>query len=83
MGRYVFPDGELIEVGSVVTELQRTGLEVRHVESLREHYALTLRAWLANLEANWDEAVELVGRAPGPHLAPLPGRLARSTSRTG
>jgi cyclopropane-fatty-acyl-phospholipid synthase len=28
---------------------------------LREHYALTLRAWVANLEANWDEAVRLVG----------------------
>jgi cyclopropane-fatty-acyl-phospholipid synthase len=61
MGRYVFPDGELIEVGSVVTELQRSGLEVRHVESLREHYALTLRAWLANLEEHWDRAVEIVG----------------------
>ncbi|MGZ4758079.1 MAG: class I SAM-dependent methyltransferase [Acidimicrobiales bacterium] len=61
MGRYVFPDGELIEVGAVVTALQQTGLEVRHVESLREHYALTLRSWLANLEDNWDRAVELVG----------------------
>ena len=44
--RYVFPDGELHEVGSVVTAIQRTGFEVRHVESLREHYALTLRAWV-------------------------------------
>jgi cyclopropane-fatty-acyl-phospholipid synthase len=61
MGRYVFPDGELIEVGSVVTELQSLGFEARHVEDLREHYALTLRAWLANLEAHWDEAVALVG----------------------
>jgi len=62
MARYVFPDGELIEVGSVVTELQSVGFEARHVEDLREHYALTLRAWVANLEANWDEAVRLVGR---------------------
>jgi cyclopropane-fatty-acyl-phospholipid synthase len=62
MARYVFPDGELIEVGSVVTELQSIGFEARHVEDLREHYALTLRAWVANLEANWDEAVRLVGR---------------------
>jgi cyclopropane-fatty-acyl-phospholipid synthase len=61
MGRYVFPDGELIEVGSTITELQGVGLEVRHAESLREHYALTLRAWLANLESRWDEAVRLVG----------------------
>jgi len=61
MGRYVFPDGELIEVGAVVTAMQQNGLEVRHVESLREHYALTLRSWLANLEHDWDRAVELVG----------------------
>ncbi len=59
--RYVFPDGELHEVGTVVTAMQQQGLEVRHLESLREHYALTLRHWVANLEANWDAAVDLVG----------------------
>ncbi len=37
--RYVFPDGELHEVGLVVSAIQRAGLEARHVESLREHYA--------------------------------------------
>jgi len=61
MDRYVFPDGELFEVGSVVTHLQAAGLEARHVESLRPHYALTLRHWVANLEAHWDEAVAMVG----------------------
>jgi cyclopropane-fatty-acyl-phospholipid synthase len=57
----VFPDGELLEVGTVVTAMQDLGFEVRDVESLREHYARTLRAWVANLEAGWDRAVELVG----------------------
>jgi cyclopropane-fatty-acyl-phospholipid synthase len=61
--RYVFPDGELHEVGSVVSQIQRSGFEVRHVESLREHYALTLRAWVGNLERSWDEAVAEVGIA--------------------
>jgi cyclopropane-fatty-acyl-phospholipid synthase len=60
---YVFPDGELHEVGSVVSAIQERGFEVRHAESLREHYPLTLRAWLANLEARWDDAVALVGDA--------------------
>jgi len=59
--RYVFPDGELHEVGAVVSTMQATGFEVRHLESLREHYARTLRAWVANLEANWDQAVSEVG----------------------
>jgi cyclopropane-fatty-acyl-phospholipid synthase len=61
--RYVFPDGELHEVGSVVSAIQRSGFEVRHVEGLREHYALTLRAWIANLERHWDEAVAEAGLA--------------------
>jgi cyclopropane-fatty-acyl-phospholipid synthase len=61
--RYVFPDGELHEVGRVVSIMQEAGFEVHHVESLREHYALTLRHWVANLEANWEEAAELVGVA--------------------
>jgi cyclopropane-fatty-acyl-phospholipid synthase len=61
--RYVFPDGELHEVGAVVTAMQSQGFEVRDVESLREHYARTLRQWIANLEAHWDEAVDLAGAA--------------------
>lgn len=59
--RYVFPDGELHEVGSVVTRVQRAGFEARNAEGLREHYAQTLRHWVANLEAHWDDAVRLVG----------------------
>lgn len=59
--RYVFPDGELHEIGAVVTSIQEAGFEVRHVEGLREHYALTLRRWVANLEARWDDAVAEVG----------------------
>ena len=59
--RYVFPDGELHEVGSVVSAMQRRGFEARHLESLREHYALTLRAWVRNLEAEWDRAVSIAG----------------------
>ena len=61
IGRYVFPDAALLEVGTVVSAMQDEGLEVRDVQSLREHYARTLRAWVANLEAGWDEAQRLAG----------------------
>lgn len=57
IGRYVFPDGELIDVGRLVLEMEAAGFEVRDAESLREHYATTLKHWVANLEAHWDEAV--------------------------
>ncbi len=60
-GRYVFPDGELIDVGQVALAMEAAGFEVRDVESLREHYARTLRHWVANLEQRWDDAVRLVG----------------------
>ncbi|MGW1726323.1 class I SAM-dependent methyltransferase [Streptomyces sp. NPDC002306] len=58
---YVFPDGELAPLGTTVTQLERAGFEVRDVESIREHYALTLRRWVANLEADWDRAARLTG----------------------
>ena len=68
--RYVFPDGELHEVGVVASRMQAAGFEVRHLESLREHYALTLRHWVANLEAGWADAVSETspGRARVWHL---------------
>lgn len=59
--RYVFPDGQLHEIGRVTTAVQNAGFEVRHVEGLREHYALTLRAWVSNLEERYDQAVTQVG----------------------
>ncbi len=59
--RYVFPDGELTGSGRIITEIQNVGLEVRHEENLREHYALTLKGWCENLEANWDACVAEVG----------------------
>jgi len=61
INRYVFPDGELVPVGRLIVEMEDVGLEVRHEENLREHYALTLAAWSANLEDHWDEAVAEVG----------------------
>ncbi|MEU6976185.1 cyclopropane-fatty-acyl-phospholipid synthase family protein [Streptomyces sp. NPDC046371] len=62
---YVFPDGELAPMGRTLTTLEDAGFEVRDVEAIREHYALTLRSWVANLEAGWDRAVRLTspGRA--------------------
>jgi cyclopropane-fatty-acyl-phospholipid synthase len=59
--RYVFPDGELEGAGRIISAMQDNGLEVRHDENLREHYAKTLHGWCDNLNAHWDEAVKEVG----------------------
>ncbi|GAA3010531.1 class I SAM-dependent methyltransferase [Streptosporangium longisporum] len=63
INRYVFPDGELESVGYLARQIEDTGLEIRHEENLREHYAQTLRFWCANLDEHWDEAVREVGEA--------------------
>ena len=59
--RYVFPDGELTGSGRIIMAMQDTGFDVRHSENIREHYALTLRDWCANLRQNWDACVDEVG----------------------
>ncbi|WP_017612527.1 SAM-dependent methyltransferase [Nocardiopsis salina] len=61
INRYVFPDGELEGAGEIQVAMNDAGFEIRHQENLREHYALTLRHWGANLEQHWDEAVAEVG----------------------
>ncbi|MFD4791947.1 class I SAM-dependent methyltransferase [Streptomyces anulatus] len=62
---YVFPDGELAPLGRTLATLEEAGFEARDVEALREHYALTLRRWVANLEQHWERAVRATspGRA--------------------
>ncbi|MFE9572080.1 class I SAM-dependent methyltransferase [Streptomyces sp. NPDC006692] len=62
---YVFPDGELAPLGRTLATLEDAGFEARDVEPIREHYALTLRHWVANLESDWARAVRCTspGRA--------------------
>ncbi|MDX3851396.1 cyclopropane-fatty-acyl-phospholipid synthase family protein [Streptomyces sp. AK02-01A] len=60
---YVFPDGELAPLGRTLATLEEAGFEARDVESIREHYALTLRHWVSNLEKHWARAVR--GTSPG------------------
>ncbi len=59
--RYVFPDGDLTAIGDMLAIAERAGFEVRDVENLREHYARTLRAWVANLEKNAQCAIAEAG----------------------
>jgi cyclopropane-fatty-acyl-phospholipid synthase len=61
INRYVFPDGELEGPGYLLSLIHDSGFEVRHEENLREHYAMTLAGWCANLDEHWDEAVGEVG----------------------
>ena len=59
--RYVFPDGELIGSGTIVTAVEDSGLEVQHHENIRVHYAKTLAGWCRNLRDNWEACVAEVG----------------------
>lgn len=59
--RYVFPDGELVPLDEAVRDAEGAGLETRDVETLRDHYALTLRQWVRRLESARSAAEKLVG----------------------
>lgn len=61
--RYIFPDGEWVPVSEANLIAETAGFEVRDVENLREHYALTLRNWVRRLEERHSEAAQLVGEA--------------------
>lgn len=57
---YVFPDGELTPISISLQAAEKSGFEVRDVENLREHYALTLRQWVKRLETNHEKALQFV-----------------------
>jgi cyclopropane-fatty-acyl-phospholipid synthase len=57
----VFPDTELVSLSELASAAERAGWELRDVENLREHYARTLRHWIARMDENREEAEALVG----------------------
>jgi cyclopropane-fatty-acyl-phospholipid synthase len=59
--KYVFPHGELPHLSLVIREMGAAGLEVMDCETLRLHYAKTLRQWSDRLEANLDKAKAFAG----------------------
>jgi cyclopropane-fatty-acyl-phospholipid synthase len=63
LSRYVFPDGELVPINTTLYYAEEAGFEVRDVESLREHYALTLRHWARRLDQYRDQAMRAVDEA--------------------
>src|SRR5262249_20653485 len=56
--KYVFPNGELQTILHVLASAAKVGFEIRDVESLREHYILTLEHWVRRLEANHEEVLK-------------------------
>jgi cyclopropane-fatty-acyl-phospholipid synthase len=60
---YVFPDGELVPISTTLRAAEMSGFEVRDLESLREHYPLTLGHWVRRLEAHSDEARRITDEA--------------------
>jgi len=61
IGKYVFPHGELPHLSLVIREMGAAGLEVMDSETLRLHYARTLRQWSERLEANLEQGRAFVG----------------------
>ena len=63
INRYIFPDGQLDTVSNVSREMERAKFEIADCESLRAHYALTLRQWVARLEQQHSAILETVNES--------------------
>jgi len=61
INRYIFPDGELIQLTLMLREAEKARWEVVDVDNWRPHYALTLRRWADNLAKAKTDAVQLIG----------------------
>jgi cyclopropane-fatty-acyl-phospholipid synthase len=61
MTAYVMPDGPLPPIGVVVSAVEDAGMEVRLLESWREHYPRTLQAWLRRVDERLAAAIAVVG----------------------
>jgi cyclopropane-fatty-acyl-phospholipid synthase len=61
--RYVFPDGELVTLTQALAAAESAGFEVRDVENLREHYELTLRHWVEQLQRNAEAILKCVSQS--------------------
>ena len=59
--QYVFPDGDSQPIAHVLEVAAAANFETRDVESLREHYALTLKNWLQRYEAHEAEILDMLG----------------------
>lgn len=59
--KYIFPGGELVDIGHSIAAMEQEGFEVLDVESWRWHYAMTTQHWHDRLYARRSEAEALVG----------------------
>jgi cyclopropane-fatty-acyl-phospholipid synthase len=59
--KYIFPGGELDDIGHTVSAMEQAGFEVHDVEAWRWHYAHTTRLWCERLERNRAKAEAIAG----------------------
>lgn len=59
--KYIFPGGELDDIGNTIAEIEKAKMEVHDVEAWRRHYARTTRIWCERLTARRAEAEAMVG----------------------
>ena len=63
MQKYIFPGGELDDVGHSIAAMEQAGFEVHDVEGWRMHYARTCELWCERLTAEKERAIGSVGEA--------------------
>jgi cyclopropane-fatty-acyl-phospholipid synthase len=60
IAKYIFPGGELDDIGHSIFAMERAGFEIQDVEAWRLHYARTCKLWCERLTTNREEALKYV-----------------------
>jgi cyclopropane-fatty-acyl-phospholipid synthase len=85
IAKYIFPGGELDDIGHSLVAMERAGFEIQDVEAWRLHYARTCKLWCERLTAERERAVEFVGeekyRIWAAYLAGVSLAFSRGTLR--
>jgi cyclopropane-fatty-acyl-phospholipid synthase len=59
ISKYIFPGGYIPSLSEFIPSIERAGLVITDLETLRGHYVPTLRAWRQRFMRNWDKAAAL------------------------
>ncbi len=59
--KYIFPGGELDDIGHTIAAMEQAGFEIHDVEGWRAHYARTTELWCERLYARREDAISHVG----------------------
>jgi cyclopropane-fatty-acyl-phospholipid synthase len=61
INRYFFPNGDLVQISTILKAMEDIGWEIVDLDAWRPHYAKTLRHWCENFDRAINQVAGLIG----------------------